>query len=336
MVRVLLSTLVFLSAATLSKAQLITGEEAKRQAQVLEKLKDALAVEKQVEAKFKLIGKSMKEEKSVSLRYKVLDLAASVNGLEIETLLTALLTSEADAGIRSRVATLLGQRGSEKSLGALVQCAEKDKTTDAEIGCMRGQSNARRSAIFAIAELTSRFPKLAGEAAANLRALQVNEDPKVRDNLVDAKNQALYQITHEEALIAPFFERLKSKEAKERVNGIVAFRYFKLAKAPHEVVKTLEDSSLEVRQWTALVLGDIGDPKTVDVLMTIANNAKEDIGVRCNAIYSIGRMKIPATGEQIEKLLMDTDQRVQTSAAIAFYRITGKKVKQFPEGYNAD
>jgi HEAT repeat protein len=201
---------------------------------------------------------------------------------------------------------------------------------------MRGQSNARRSAIFAIAELASRFPKLAGKAATNLRSLQVKEDPQVHDNLADAKNQALYQVTHEEALIAPFFERLKSKEAKERVNGIVAFRFFKLNKAPDEVVNTLKDSCLEVRSWTALVLGEIGDPRTVDVLMTTANNAKEDIGVRCNAIDSIGRMKIPATGDQIEKLLMDTDQRVQTSAAIAFYRITGKKVKQFPDGYNAD
>jgi HEAT repeat protein len=122
----------------------------------------------------------------------------------------------------------------------------------------------------------------------------------------------------------------------ERVNGIVAFRFLKLSKAPIEVVETLKDADPSVRRWTALVLGEIGDPKTADVLLTTANNQKEDVGVRCNAIDSIGRMKIPATAGQIEKLLTDADERVQTIAAIAFYRITGKKVKQFPAGYNAD
>jgi hypothetical protein len=33
---------------------------------------------------------------------------------------------------------------------------------------------------------------------------------------------------------------------------------------------------------------------------------------------------------------MDPEPVIQTCAAIALYRITGKKVKQFPEGYNAD
>jgi hypothetical protein len=47
-------------------------------------------------------------------------------------------------------------------------------------------------------------------------------------------------------------------------------------------------------------------------------------------------MKLASAAESMEKLLTDPDHRVQTQAAIALYRITGKKVKQFPEGYKAD
>ncbi len=336
MFRGILTTMVILCTATLSVAGPISAEEAKRQAQVLESLKNAIAKETKSAAKFELIGKALKGEMNPDLRRRILDLAANENGDEIELLLTTQMSTEVDSGIRSQMATLLGKRGSEKCLAVLFHHAEKDRTTDIERGCILGQSNARHSSLFAIAELASRYPKIADEAAARLRSLQVKEDPQVHDNLSDARNQALYQITRDEALLAPFYTLLKSQDSKERVNGIVAFRFLKLKKAPAEVVEALKDSSLEVRQWTALVLGEIGDRKTVDVLLRTANNAKEDIGVRCNAIGSIGSMKIPATADQIEKLLMDADQRVQTSAAIAFYRITGKKVKQFPEGYNAD
>jgi len=336
MLRGTLLTLAFLSMAALSVAGPITGEEAKRQAQVLDDLKSALKKESKAAVRFELIGKAMKGEVSPDLRNRLLDLAASENGPEIESFLTTQMAVDEDSGIRSQMATLLGKRGSEKSLAVLLHYAEKDKISLMVKGCIGGQSSARRSSIFAIAELAGRYPKIADEAAAKLRSLPVKEDPEVRDNLADARNQALYQITREEALIAPFFQKLKSKEATERVNGIVAFRFLKLSKAPIEVVETLKDADPSVRRWSALVLGEIGDPKTADVLLATANNAKEDVGVRCNAIDSIGRMKIPATAGPIEKLLMDADERVQTIAAIALYRITGKKVKQFPAGYNAD
>src|SRR5204863_545708 len=128
------------------------------------------------------------------------------------------------------------------------------------IGDVGGQSSARRAATFSIAELAARFPKLADDAAAKLKDLPVAHDPKDREGLADARGQALYQITRDESLLMPFYERLKSKDANERVNGVVAFQYFKLKAAPAEIIATLNDDSPDVRSWSALVLGRIGDP----------------------------------------------------------------------------
>src|SRR5262249_8166337 len=147
---------------------------------------------------------------------------------------------------------------------------------------------------------------------------------------------ALYQITRDDALLKPFYERLKSQDARERRRGVVAFRFLKLKAAPAEVVNALKDTNSGVRSWTALVLGEIGDPKTSMALMTVAGDTKEETSVRCNAIHALGRMKTAGAAALMEKLLTDPGPSVQTNAAIALYRITGKKVKQFPKGYRAD
>lgn len=70
--------------------------------------------------------------------------------------------------------------------------------------------------------------------------------------------------------------------------------------------------------------------------MTLASNTKEVDLVRCNAIRSLGDMKGAAAADLMEKLLDDPNPSVQTRAAIALYRIKGKKVKQLPDGYKAD
>jgi HEAT repeat protein len=56
----------------------------------------------------------------------------------------------------------------------------------------------------------------------------------------------------------------------------------------------LDDADAGVRSWAGLVLGEIGDPKTVPVLMAVAGDAKKDAGLRCNVIGSLGRMKAAA------------------------------------------
>lgn len=326
-----------IAAPDLSLARPISGPEAERQAQVVDQLQKSLAAETTDGARFTHIARVMNEERDVNLRRRVLETAARFPGSELETFLTGVLTSEEDAGLRSLAATKLGKVGSEKQLGALANTARNDRTTSITIGDVGGQSSARRAATFAIAELAARFPKLADEAAAKLRDLPGLADAK-RDNegLADARVQALYQITGDESLLRPFYERLRSKDAEVRVNGVVAFQFLEIKVAPPEIVSALKDSSSDVRSWSALVLGRIGDPKAAEALMTTAGDPKEDLGVRSNAILSLGQMKSAAAAGLMEKLLTDPQPNVQSNAAVALYRITGKKVKQFPEGYQAD
>src|SRR5208283_1615433 len=130
--------------------------------------------------------------------------------------------------------------------------------------------------------------------------------------------------------------RLESKDADTRVQGVVAFQFLKVKDAPVEIVNALKDPDSQVRSWSALVLGDIGDPKTASALMAVAAESKEHASVRCNALSSLGRMKTTAAADLMENLLTDPASSVQANAAVALYRITGKKVKQFPEGYRAD
>jgi HEAT repeat protein len=214
--------------------------------------------------------------------------------------------------------------------------AATDKESEIRIGCMVGKSTARREATFAIGELATRYPKLAEKAATALRDLKPPAEGKDAESLSDARAQALYQVTHDEKLLVPFFVRLRSKDLKTRESGVVAFQYFKLKVAPLELTAALKDADAGIRSWTALVLGHIADPKTVPLLMTAAEDQKQDIGVRCNAIFSLGLMKAADATELVRKLLTDEKDVVQAQAAIALYRITGEKVKQFPAGYNAD
>ena len=322
--------------ADLSLAGPVSREEGQRQAQVLEQLTKSLAAEKTDEAKFVHIARVMKDEKAVMLRRKILDAAIQIPGPELETILAGLVTTDEDAGIRSQAATTLGKVGSEKQLATLEEVARNDRTSSISIGDVGGQSSARRAATFAIAELAARFPKLADDAAAKLRELPVKDDPKDHEGLADARIQALYQITRDDMLLKTFYERLKSKDAAVRVDGVVAFQFLKLKAAPAEVAAALKDPSPDVRSWAALVLGRIGDPKTAEALMATAGDAKEENSVRCNAVLSLGQMKTAAAAGLMEKLLTDSQPSVQSNAAVALYRITGKKVKQFSEGYNAD
>ena len=167
-----------------------------------------------------------------------------------------------------------------------------------------------------------------------MHALPDKFDPKDNESLYDARLQSLYRVTHDESLLKPFFDRLQDANARVRMDGANAFQFLELKVAPARLVEALQDEDAGVRSNVALVLGRIGDAKTAPALITIAADTKADRGVRVNAIYSLGQMRAPAAAEVMEKLLADPS--VTTQAAIALYRITGKKVAQFPEGYDAD
>jgi HEAT repeat protein len=328
--------LLGIAMADRSLAGPISAEEARRQTQVLEQLRKALGAETADAGKLTQIGRVMKDERDVNFRRRLLEMAIQIPGPDLDKFLTNLLTHEEDAGLRSQAATTLGRSGSEKCLPTLARVAATDPTTELLIGDIGGRSSARRAAVFAIAELAARFPKVADDAAAALRALPADEDVKDNERLADARVQALYQVTRDDSLLKPFHEQLRSKEASKRVQGVVAFRFLKLKQAPVEIVDALKDTSSEVRSWSALLLGEIGDPKTEAALMAVAGDSRESALVRCNAVFSLGHMKSAGAADLMEKLLTDPTSSVQTSAAIALYRITGKKVKQLPAGFKAD
>ena len=319
-----------------SPAGLLTAAEAARQAAILERLKKALHDERTNAGRLPLLSQAMKGERDVNFRRHLLEIAVEMAGPALEKFLTGILTGDEDAGIRSLAATTLGLKGSAGCLKALARAAAKDRTTRILVGHIASQSNARRAATFALAQLAARFPAIADEAAAALRALPAVEDGTDNAGLADARLQALYQITQDQSLLGPFRERLRSKDARDRMQGVNAFQFLKLRQAPEDIVRALKDPNPDVRSQSAFVLGRIGDPKTGAALMGVASDTKEDTAVRCNAVFALGQMKTPAAAALMEKLLTDPAPSVRANAAVALYRITGKKVKEFPEGYRED
>jgi HEAT repeat protein len=313
-----------------------TREEGERREKFTADLKAALAAENTAAGKAAALSRTYKAESSPDMRRVVFEHIPTRPVAATDAFLIDVLTGDADAGIRSLAATGLGTHGTDQCLLALAKAAATDKVTELQMGCIAGKGTARRSATFAIAELATRYPKLADEAATALRELPLPSDLKDTESLADARVQALYQVTRDEKLLAPFLERLRSKDAKARESGAVAFRFFKLKVAPPELVTALDDSDAGVHSWAGLVRGEIGDPKTVPMLMAVAGDAEKDVGQRCNVIGALGRMKATAATEQMRKLLTDASDAVRVQAAIALFRLTGEKVKQFPAGYKLD
>lgn len=313
-----------------------TRADGERREKFTADLKASLAAEPTVAGKAAVLGRAYQAEANAEVRQVLFDYLPTQADAAIDHFLIDVLTGDPDAGLRSLAAKSLGTHGTDQCLPALARAAATDKATEFRMGCIAGKGTARRAATFAIAELAARHPKLADKAAVALRELAAPADPKDAESLADARVQALYQVTRDEKLLAPFLDQLRSKDAKVRENGAVAFRFFKLEVAPPELVTALSDTDAGVRLWAALVLGEIADPKTVPVLMKVAGDPKQDAGLRCNAIHSLGRMKAADATEQMRKLLADERDTVQVQAAIALYRLTGEKVKQFPAEFKVD
>lgn len=325
-------SLVLLPCVALAKPP--SREESDRQSQVVDHLKEALAAEPGAAGKFARIQQVLANEPDVDLRRRILEIAGDIPGTEREAFLTTVLKTEEDSGLRSQAATRLGETGSEECFAVLTTAAASDPTTSCTAGCIVGRGSARRAAIFALAALAERFPGLADRIAADLRKLPAIVGPPDNESLADARIQALFQVTRDRSLLKPFFDRLKSADPRERASGVGAFQALKLKQAPPEIFQALGDSDADVRSWTAHVLGEIGDLQAVDPLMKIAADASAERPLRGNAIFALGRMRARAAADLMERLLDDAD--FSAHAAIALYRITGRKTQRFPEGYRAD
>jgi HEAT repeat protein len=330
-------TLTLLVLAVSSRAGPPLREEGERREKLTTDLKAALAAEDTAAGKAAALRRAYKAEASPNVRRVVFEHIPAQPDAALDGFLIDVLTGDPDAGIRSLAAKELGAHGTDQCLPALAKAAATDKETQIQAGDIAGKSTARRTATFAIAELAARHPKLADQAAAAIRDLTPMADSKKdTESLADARAQALYQVTRDEKLLAPFLERLRSKDAKVREDGACAFQFFKLKVAPDELVTALNDADAGVRSWAWLAVSEIGDPKLVPMLMEVAGDAKKDARDRGGAVYALGRMKTKAAADLMRKLLADKNEGVRTGAAIALYRMTGEKVKEFPEGYKAD
>ncbi len=329
---------LLLASAALAGPVNLSPEEHDRQARVLDQLTKSVAAESGDTAKFAVIARTMKEEKEVDCRARILDFATGLPGADLEAFLTGLLSTEPDAGIRGRAATALGalEFAGEVPGGAGRLRRERPHDGPAS-GVHRGPVQRARAATFAIAELAAKACQIADDAATKLRlpvsgCEENNEAWRTR-----VAGDGSFRVTHDDELLKPFFERLKSRGRRGAgEDGVVAFRFLKLKKAPPEVVAALNDASPDVPSWAALVLGEIGDASTGKPLMAIAGDATKDVGLRCNAIFALGSLRYADASDLMERLLKDDDQRVVVNAAISLHRITGKKVKQYPEGYRDD
>jgi HEAT repeat protein len=311
-----------------------SAEIAQRHQATIAEIKQLLAGPDSEERKFERLAKEFHGETESDYRRNLVALAAARPGSAQESFLIEVLRSDGDWTVRSDAAKTLGRTGSKVAIAPLAKAAAADAVTMGSVGCIGSEGTARRAAIFALAELARRVPESAKAIAEDIRKLpDANDADKrlINEQLGDARRQALFQLTGDRSLLAPYFEQLKSKDAKTRQEGVVAFRFLNLSKAPEELVALARDPSPDVRVWVVLVLGEIKDSKTIPLLMEIAKDAAIDRGARCNAIYSLGHIRAVEAKPLLESLL--SDEGVKVNAAIALSEITGKRHPLVPEGY---
>ena len=155
-----------------------TREEGERRVKLIEYLKTAVPAAATGADKAGVLRRAYEAEPSTDVKRLVFEFIPAQPDAAIDGFLTGVLTSDADAGMRSFAAKALGTHGTDQCLPALAKSAATDKVTDVCMGCMCGKGTARRAAIFAIAELAARHPKLAEKAATTLRELAPPADPK--------------------------------------------------------------------------------------------------------------------------------------------------------------
>lgn len=285
--------------------------------------------------KYRRLTEAMEDDTNADHRRDLLELARLHCGTAQEAFLIKVLRSDTDYTVRSAAATMLGRFGSAATVKPLAEAAASDAITTGKRGCMRGDGSARRQAIFALAEIGRRLPQATKAAAEAIRSLPENNDRRFAgDQLADVRRWALFQLTGDRALLAAEFKKLRSDEAMARTDGVLAFRFLNLKAAPPEIVALAKDASPNVRCSVAMVLGEIGDRKTIPLLIDLAGNDKLDRNSRCSAIASLGRMHATEAKSLMEGLLSDPELKM--NAAIALSEITGTRHPLVPKGYRGD
>lgn len=308
-------------------AQLLSDQEMSVTRSEIGRIRASLDRYSEGSGKIRFLQGTLTQTTNSAVRQEVLRMGEAVGGDDFEQLLIEVVGADWDVDLRISAVTLLARWGTSRSIQPLLDCARSDATGEFRRGCTVGRTNARGYAYFALAELGLRLPSERERLAEAVRASPITCD-------ADTQTMVLYMLTGEERLLRPFYERLASVDPKTRISGVVAFRFLKLTRAPKELTQLIQDSDPEVRMWVALVLGEIGDAETVRVLMDAANNKQMDRGTRCNAIYSLGRMRASDATALLQRLLLDKD--VNVNAAIALSQITGERHPLVPSDYRLD
>ena len=303
-------------------------EERQRRQRLLARLDAALAKQTTDVGRFAHVRDAMGVEPVTVVRRQILLRASRLSGEVLEDWLIGLLRNEQDHFLRGCIATLLGKKGSEKSVGPLISTAYFDMKTHALVHDIGSQGTARREALFALAELGKRVPKARPRITAALRLLPARADRKADpEGIYDVRLQALYQLTGEAKFISPFFKWLESDDAMERRRGVFGFRFLKLRKAPPELIARLTDSSADVRGRVAMVLGMIGDVAAAPALLAAAENKELGDFTRVHAVVALGSMKAQLASGLMKQLAKDSNPTLAHHAAQALARIRSKERK---------
>lgn len=316
--------------ASSARKPLSAKEHAEIQTRI-DNVRQALKVPNEPAAQRKILEKALAKEDIHEARRGLVPLVTQLAATEQEPFLIGILSKKTQRDVWDLSVTRLNTQGTPKAIRELLRCSTAVPEKDLRWPTARSVILAHREAIFALAEIGQRHPAARKEIVEALSALKASEPV-----MSDPRRQALYLLTKDRSYLKPFFKRLKSSDPEVRRDGVVAFRFLKLTVPPVEIVRALEDPNVRVRSWSALVLGEIGDPDSVEVLLRSAENEKEERSVRANAIAAIGRIG-PAAREAVphlKKFIPNEDLNV--NAAIALSRITGVRHRLVPEGYSID
>ena len=280
--------------------------------------------------KMEFLQESYAQATNEDVRPRILMMAEKIGGDGYEKMLITTVESDKDVGMRITAAHQLGIYGTSRSIDPLLKCAESEVKQPNHRGDIVISEDARRIAYFALADIGLRLPSERQRIVTGIRGFSTSTEN-------DEKTEVLFILTGDTNLLRPFYERMTNADPRIAVSGVTAFRSLKLKQATEELIKQLGNSNPAVRNWVAFVLGEIGDPHTIPLLVNIANDRKEDKDVMLGAIVALGKMHAKDATTALQQIIsVETNDVIKVQAAIALSKITGVRHPLVPDGYPID
>ena len=232
---------------------------------------------------------------------------------EIADTLIAKCLEDNDVFVRVYIAEALGKIGNKKAVDSLIKCLD-DK-----------HPSPRRFAAEALGRIGD--PK----AIPHLVKCLENNDPKTRlDNLEDSHEISWYCAHALDTISSPSMVGLlvncllnedpivRLRSVETLVNSIehprVALALPNTSIDP--IIKCLDDSDKDVREWSIILLGKIGNKKAVDPLVKCLDD--ENSSIRRYAASALGRIGDPRAIDPLIKCLNNEDNHKEDSRKVSF------------------